>query len=141
MAGFVPEILAQSAFGDKTAVLMMDQSKISDGFECLMVSLRVGQRAVHCRVEGQFQTQGGIGFSEQEPLLDAVAAMIPHVSILLAADRFYGTSSLIRWSPEPWLEIPHKADQKDLILLHQGGEITSGVCGQGGDRRSSPMPA
>ena len=131
MAGFVPEILAQSAFGDKTAVLMMDQSKISDGFECLMVSLRVGERAIPVawRVK---QTQGGIGFSEQEPLLDAVAAMIPQgVSILLAADRFYGTSSLIRWCQNRGWKYRIRL-KKDLILLHQGGEITTGDAARAG---------
>ena len=90
MAGFVPEILAQSAFGDKTAVLMMDQSKISDGFECLMVSLRVGERAIPVawRVK---QTQGGIGFSEQEPCL--MPAMIPHA----CGGPVLRHASLIRW--------------------------------------------
>lgn len=32
--------------GGKTAVLMLDQSKVGDGFECLMVSLRMGGRAL-----------------------------------------------------------------------------------------------
>ena len=100
-------------------------------FECLMVSLRVGERAIPVawRVK---QTQGGIGFSEQEPLLDAVAAMIPQgVSILLAADRFYGTSSLIRWCQNRGWKYRIRL-KKDLILLHQGGEITTGDAARAG---------
>ena len=42
MHGFIPELLELMYSNDKTAILMMDQSKISDGFECLMVSVRSG---------------------------------------------------------------------------------------------------
>ena len=63
---------------------------------------------------------------------DAVAAMIPQgVSILLAADRFYGTSSLIRWCQNRGWKYRIRL-KKDLILLHQGGEITTGDAARAG---------
>src|SRR5271154_1546001 len=46
MGGFIPEIAEVAGANGKTIILMMDQSKISDGFECLMVSMRVGERAI-----------------------------------------------------------------------------------------------
>ena len=46
MAGFVGELIGEACSGGKTVVLMVDQSKVGDGFECLMVSLRLGERAL-----------------------------------------------------------------------------------------------
>lgn len=76
MAGFAGELINKACEGDKTAVLMLDQSKVGDGFECLMVSLRLGKRALPLvwLVE---ETRGNIGFAEQRPLLDALKAMTP----------------------------------------------------------------
>ncbi len=75
MARFVPELIAQACSGNKTAVLMLDQSKICDGYECLMISLRLGERAILLAwcVE---KTRGNIGFKGQKPLLEAVLAMM-----------------------------------------------------------------
>ena len=60
MAGFMPDLLKMVASGGQTAVLAIDQSKISDGFECLMVSLRIGERAIPVAWKVE-KTQGGIG--------------------------------------------------------------------------------
>jgi len=46
MGGFIPEMVEMMSASHQTIILMLDQSKISDGFECLMVSLRVGERAI-----------------------------------------------------------------------------------------------
>ena len=46
MAGCVPELINKACEGGKTAVLMLDQSKVGDGFECLMVSMRAGEQAL-----------------------------------------------------------------------------------------------
>ncbi|WP_375326263.1 transposase [Candidatus Tisiphia endosymbiont of Nemotelus uliginosus] len=125
MHGFVPEIITMAASKEKTAILILDQSKISTNFECLMISLRVGERAmpIAWKVE---KTQGAIGFEVQESLIKDVAKMIPEgVKILLAANRFYGTHSLINlcqslgWSYRVRLK-------SNLILMQEGGEITTG---------------
>lgn len=131
MRGFVPEVLSMAASGGKTVVLAMDQSKISDGFECLMVSLRIGERAIPVAWKVK-RTQGGIGFAEQKPLLDAAASMVPEgVCVLLAADRFYGTASMIRWCQEQGWKYRIRL-KRDLILLHEGGEITTGDAAKAG---------
>jgi hypothetical protein len=131
MRGFIPEIAQMAGANGKTVILMMDQSKISDGFECLMVSMRVGERAIPVAWTVK-KTSGGIGFDVQEPLLDAVLAMMPPAAnILLAADRFYGTAALIKWcQKQSWnYRIRLKGD---LILHHDGGEITTGEAARSG---------
>lgn len=125
MTGFIPEIAEVAAAGGKTIILMMDQSKIRDGFECLMISMRIGERAIPVAWKVK-ETSGGIGFDVQKPLLDATAAMMPEgADILLAGDRFYGTAALIKWcQKQGWNYRLRLRD--NLILHHDGGEITTG---------------
>lgn len=95
MEGFIPEIISMLTSNGQVAILMLDQSKISKGFECLMVSLRLGERAIPVAWKVK-KTEGEMGFDEQEPLLKAVYGLIPEgINIMLAADRFYGTAALI----------------------------------------------
>lgn len=125
IGGFIPEILRTMYSDKQTAILMMDQTKISDGFECLMVSVRTGERAlpVCWRV---VKTQGPIGFDVQQELLNAVAKMIPEgMQVLLAADRFYGTASLIRYCQSRDWEYRIRL-KGNLTLNHEGGEIQTG---------------
>jgi hypothetical protein len=125
MGGFIPELAEMAGSNGKTIILPMDQSKIADGFECLMVSLRVGERAIPVAWMVK-ATVGPIGFAEQKALLEKVYAMMPEgVSVLLAGDRFYGTAALIRWCQEHGWQ--YRLRLKDnLILRHEGGEITTG---------------
>lgn len=125
MQGFVPNMMGILGENKQTVILMMDQSKISDGFECLMISARVGERAVPVlwRV---VRTEGEIGFSVQKELLESLFPMIPkETSILLTADRFYGTSSLIHLCQHFGWKYRIRL-KKNLILLHEGGEMQSG---------------
>ena len=123
MHGFIPELIEMSCDNGKTAILMLDQSKISDGFECLMVSLKTGERAMPVAWK-VVETKGAIGFDVQEELLNSVVDMIPNdASIFLAADRFYGTSALVNWCKK------HKWQYRirlkgNLIFQHETGDIT-----------------
>jgi len=76
MSGFGAEVMALLSAQGQTIVLMLDQSKISDGFEVLMVSLRTKERAIPVLWE-VVATSGAIGFEVQSTLLRAVANMIP----------------------------------------------------------------
>lgn len=125
MHGFIPEILAMAGSNNKTVILMLDQSKISDGFECLMVSMQTGERAIPVAWK-VVETKGAIGFDIQKILLDEVIKMIPiGINILLAGDRFYGTSSLIDWCQKQGWQYRIRL-KSNLILQHEGGEITTG---------------
>jgi len=95
MSSYAFEILQKAGSSGKTVVLMLDQSKIRTEFECLMLSMRIGNRALPIAWK-VVKTKGAIGFDVQKELLEQVAAMLPDgLKIILMADRFYGTSSLI----------------------------------------------
>lgn len=133
MEGFIPELLYALTSNGQVAIFMMDQSKVGDGFECLMVSLRIGERAIPVAWKVK-RTEGEIGYDEQEPLLKSVYDMIPEgIEIMLAADRFYGTAALITlcqsfgWQyrirlkgnlnlfhQEGWVMNPHEAKKMNL---------------------------
>ncbi len=123
MNGFIPEIAEMAGSNGKTVILMMDQSKISDGFECLMVSLRTAERAIPVAWK-VVETKGAIGFDVQQQLLLEVAEMIPKgVDVLLAADRFYGTSALVDWCKKHNWQYRIRL-KGNLIFQHEGGDIT-----------------
>jgi hypothetical protein len=90
------EVMAPFAAEKKRPlVLIMDQSKINDRLQVLMLALRWGERAlpVLWRVE---ETKGAIGFETQKELLEAAVPILPEgAQIRLMADRFYGTADLI----------------------------------------------
>ena len=97
MQPFACEILARLAEAGGPVPLILDQSKVSDRHQVLMLSVRWGERAlpVAWRVE---ETDGAIGFAVQKDLLDVVRGWLPaEVRATLHGDRFYGTPDLIRW--------------------------------------------
>jgi hypothetical protein len=97
MAPFAREVLSRLAGEDQPLVLILDQSKLNDRHQVLMLAVRSGDRAlpVLWRVEA---TEGAIGFAVQKALLDAVVSLLPEgAEICLMADRFYGTADLISW--------------------------------------------
>ena len=113
----------------QTVVLQMDQSHINDANEVLMLSARLRKRAVPVawRVRS---TQGNIGFSIQKELLDSVRTWLPKdVSIMLAADRFYGTAQLIGWCQKAGWSYRIRL-KGNLTLAHEGGELTTGEVAQ-----------
>jgi hypothetical protein len=127
MGGYVPELIEQVCQMGEIIILMMDQSKMGENLECLMVSIRVGERALPLlwRVK---ETQGNIGYETQKELLDAVIAMLPTgVQIILMADRFYGGASLVKWcQAHKWgYRIRLKGN---LHMNHQGGLLVTGEC-------------
>ena len=125
MKGFIPELTEMMTDQDQTLVLMIDQSKISEGFECLMISLRLKERAIPV-VWRVVQTQGPIGFEVQESLLNEAVSMLPEeAAVMLTGDLFYGTAALIRWCQRQGWQYRLRL-KSNLILEHDGGEITTG---------------
>jgi Transposase DDE domain len=131
MGGFVPEVLQKLSANQEIMVLMLDQSKICDGFECLMVSVRFGNRAIPIAWHVK-ETEGAIGFAEQKVLLDSVATMIPvGIEIMLSADRFYGTANLIEWCQKHGWHYRIRL-KSNLILIYQGEATTTGALASAG---------
>src|ERR671910_1028486 len=71
MAPFARQVLERLAGGEPLA-LILDQSKISDRHQVLMLAVRFGERALPLAWRGE-TTEGAIGFEIQKALLDAVA--------------------------------------------------------------------
>lgn len=127
MQSYVIEVMERLSKNGETLLLMMDQSKMGDELECLMVSIRFGDRALPVLWRVQ-KTEGNIGFEIQKELLEAVLTMIPNgVRVMLLADRFYGGSSLVAWCKKQTWQYRIRL-KGNLHFEHQGGLIVSGEC-------------
>ncbi len=123
MCPYVQELVIKTTQNGQTVILQMDQSKLVDGLEVLMVSIRVGNRAlpVAWRVE---KTEGNIGFDTQEQLLNQVYAMLPQgISVMLMGDRFYGTKALVEWCHNH--RFAYRIRIKGNLLFHHEGATIS----------------
>jgi hypothetical protein len=113
MCPYVQEVVIKTAQNGQTVILQMDQSKLVDGLEVLMISIRVGNRAlpVAWTVE---KTEGNIGFESQEKLLNQMYAMLPKgVSVMLMGDRGILHED---GHPEPWVIVMDCAPNEYKIL-------------------------
>ncbi len=111
-----------TAYGEQL-LLILDQSKVGNGFEVLMVSVSMGGRSLPLLWYVK-KTKGAIGFSEEKQLLEKVYQMLSEdFSILLMADRFYGTPSMVEWCQNHQWSYRIRL-KGNLIFQHQGGEIT-----------------
>lgn len=107
---------------------MIDQSKVNDAHQMLMVSLRVGERALPLAWHMK-KTQGAIGFCEQKGVLEAVAALLPEdARVTLMGDRFYGSPALIEWCREHGWGWRLRCKQDLLVFDEGGGETTLAEC-------------
>lgn len=134
MAPYGREVLERLCAGGQTLVLMIDQSKASDLHQMVMVSVRVGNRALPLawRVK---ETQGTIGFAEQRAALSPVLAMLPDgAKPVLMGDRFYGSPDLIAWCRKQGWRWRLRLKQ-DLLVFEDGGESTLGECFARGEHR------
>jgi len=125
MQPFASEILARLAEARDPVPLILDQSKVSDRHQVLMLSVRWGERAlpVAWRVE---ETDGAIGFGVQRDLLDAVRGWLPaETRVTLHGDRFYGTPDLIRWCQDYGWD--YRLRLKGNLLTWPDAERPSGI--------------
>lgn len=97
MSHYAKDLLLRLSKHQDRIFLMIDQSRINDNLQLLMVSVRVNKRALPILWYAE-ETEGAIGFSAQEKVLDIVDSWLPKgVNVLLAGDRFYGCANLIKW--------------------------------------------
>ena len=76
MAPYGREVLARLSAQGQTVVLLIDQTKVSERHQVVMVAVRLGGRALPLawRVK---ETRGAIGFAEQRAALEAAARLLP----------------------------------------------------------------
>lgn len=125
MAPFAREVLARLAAEGLAVVLILDQSKLTDRHQVLMLAVRYGERALPLlwRVE---QTEGAIGFAVQKELLEAAVALLPEgAEVCLMADRFYGTADLIALCQEHGWDYRLRL-KGNLVIRDAKGRTTTG---------------
>ncbi len=127
MRPFAEEAILHAGAAGGTVVLLLDQSKVSARHQMLVLSVRVGERALPLAWRVR-TTRGSIGFAEQRGLITSVAAWLPPgAKVVLMGDRFYGTPDLIAlchelgWSWRLRLK-------RDLLVFQGGGETTLAAC-------------
>src|SRR4051812_15487370 len=134
MAPYAREVLARAYAGSRALVVIIDQSKVNDAHHMVMVSLRVGERALPLAWSMK-KTQGAIGFREQRAALATVAALLPEgVRPTLMGDRFYGSPALIAWCRDHGWGWRLRCKQ-DLRVFDNGGETTLAACFARGEHR------
>ena len=97
LAPFARSVLRQASEGGQTLQLLMDQTDLGDKVAILMLSVRVGHRALPLA----WTVEAGaanIGWEGQRTLLEQVKAWLPAgVAVMLLADRFYPSANLFSW--------------------------------------------
>jgi len=127
MTPFAREVLARAAMTSRSVVVMIDQSKVNDAHQMVMVSLRVGERALPLAWRTK-KTQGAIGFADYRAALEAVAGLLPPgARVALMGDRFYGTGALIGWCRGRGWGWRLRCKQ-DLLVFQDGAETTLAAC-------------
>lgn len=139
MAPFAREVLARAAEGGRRVVLAIDQSQANEGHQMLMVSLRLGGRAIPLawRIE---RAEGSLGFDVQKEMLEVVVTLLGEgTRALLMGDRFYGSPALIGWCREQGWDWRLRCKQSLIVLDAKGEETTLGACFARGERLLSDV--
>ena len=126
MAPYVEQILRESSQNGQVLQLSMDQTDIGHRFAILMLSIRVGDRALPLvwHVEAG---AANIGFSGQEALLEKLLDKLPEgASVLLSADRFYPSEALFVWLQEHGWQYRLRLKRNYLVDLGAGDLVTTG---------------
>lgn len=127
MEPFAREVLEQTARAGRPLVLIMDQSKLSDRHQVLMIALRWGERALPLTWYVE-TTEGAIGFESQKALLEVVVSWIPAgAEVILMGDRFYGSPDLILWSQQNNWDYRLRL-KSNLLIYDDYGKTTTGAC-------------
>src|SRR3954463_16453904 len=120
-------------FGERAAVtgeplsLILDQSKMSDRHQVLMLALRWGERALPLAWRGAGD-DGAVGVDTPKALLDAVVAWLPErTTVRLMGDRFYGTADLIGWCQKRTWDYRLRL-KGNLVVFDGPGKTTTGQC-------------
>lgn len=135
MEPFARRALCWAARQGQTILLSLDQTEISDRFAILMVSVRIGDRALPL-VWRVAVGAANIGFAEQQPLLEQILAWLPHcASVLLSADRFYPSAGLIGWLQQRHWHYRIRLKNNFQVDLGVGDITTTGALAQGHTER------
>jgi len=132
---FAQQALQRAAAQGQIIQLSMDQTDIENRFAILMISVRVGDRALPLvwKVESG---AANIGFDGQRELLEQVQAWLPVEAVaMLSADRFYPSKRLFSWLNRHGWRYRLRLKSNFLVDLGVGDLITTGDLAQGQQAR------
>ncbi len=136
---FARDALRMASSGGQTVVIAMDQTDLSDRFAILMVSVRIGERALPLAwwVE---EGAANLGFEPQRELLDKIREWLPTgAAVLLSADRFYGTVELLRYVQRRGWQYRIRLKSNFSVDTGQGELTTTGELAAGCRERYLPQ--
>ena len=135
MQPFAQRVLASASAHGQVIQLSMDQTDLSDQFAILMISVRVGDRALPLC----WQVEAGaanIGFEGQRLLLETLWRWLPSERpVMLSADRFYPSAELIRWLQQKNWQYRLRLKSNFQVDLGVGDITTTGALAQGYQQR------
>jgi hypothetical protein len=135
MEPFARQILRESSENGQVIQLSMDQTDIGHRFAILMISVRVGDRALPL----VWQIEAGaanIGFSGQEVLLEKLLNWLPErAEVVLSADRFYPSEALFVWLKAYGWQYRLRLKRNYLVDLGAGDLLTTGNLAKGVQER------
>jgi len=138
MEPFARAELARAARNRQTVLLSMDQTELGDRMALLVVSVRVGDRALPLAWRAE-EGPANIGFEGQQAVLEQVLAWLPEgASVVLSADRFYPSAALFAWlDAHGW---GYRLRLKGNVLADPGygEETTTGALADGAAERYLP---
>jgi hypothetical protein len=135
MKPFAVQILRESTKFGQVIQLSMDQTDVGDRFAILVISIRLGDRALPLTWKVE-QGAANIGFEGQSELLEQILSWIPKgAQVMLSADRFYPSKELFKWLKlHQW---QHRLRLKGNYLadIGRGDLMTTGVLAEGHQER------
>jgi len=135
MKPFATRALQIAAKFNQVIQLSMDQTDIGNRFAILVISVRIGARALPLvwKVE---QGAANIGFEGQKELLEQVLSWIPEdARIMFAADRFYPSEELFKWLKLHHWQYRIRLKGNYLADIGRGDFMTTGTLAQGRQER------
>jgi hypothetical protein len=130
--------LTRAARNGQTVLLSMDQTDLGDRMAVLMVSVRVGDRALPLAWIAEMGA-ANLGFEKQRTVLERVLAWLPEgADVVLLADRFYPSVELFEWLHAHGWRYRLRLKGNLLADPGQGDEITTGDLAQDVKERYLP---
>lgn len=131
MEPFARALLMQAGAHGQTILLSLDQTAVGERMAVLMVSLRVGERALPLAWTAE-AGMANIGFSGQRPLLEHVCGWLPAgARVMLSADRFYPSVALFDWLHEQGWHYRLRLKNNLLVDVGHGEDCTTGALAHG----------
>ncbi|SMF96816.1 hypothetical protein SAMN02949497_4226 [Methylomagnum ishizawai] len=130
MEPFARAELAKAARNGQTILLSMDQTDLGERMAVLMVSVRVGDRALPLAWLAE-EGSANIGFEGQRRVLERVLAWLPlGANVMLSADRFYPSAALFGWLGAQGWGYRLRLKRNVLADTGEGEETTTGDLAQ-----------